>query len=190
MIPSTDLGARFASYLLLQRALAPSYVEGAEPPPFAEAPADEQALTALAEAIGPLGPSLEAIFRVANGVRAFNLFSLDLRSASDIAGNRAADVSWLARTLAEITDDMDDDEELQSTLRTLSAAEPVLLGASSQRSELVLIYRAQPDADWSVCQLVNNRWWELPDNTSASIDEWISGLHGGAAADAESKGIS
>ena len=186
---SSELAATFSRYLTLQQALAPSYVDDASLPPFPGPPASDAELAALAAAIGPLGPSLEAVLRVANGVRKFNLFSVDLLSTTQLASAREDDTRWLGRVLDEVIDDVDDDAELQAMLQALLAANPVVFGAASARADLVLLHRATPDADWAVSQLVNNRWWELPDNTFPTILDWLEALLGGATADAASKAI-
>lgn len=186
---STDVGSVFSHYLALQRLLAPSYVDDASVPPFPGAPVTDADLTALAGAIGPVGPELEAILRVADGVGKFDLFSVDLRSAAQLATERERDTQWLGKALDEIIEDVDDDPELQAALQALRAASPVVLGASTARADLVLLHRASPDADWMVSQLVNNHWWELPENTWPSIQAWLEALTSGATENARGKGL-
>ena len=160
-------------YIEVVTALAPHY------PPAARAPVPapgcgEEDLERLAAALGrPVPRQVADLFRAANGVEAFQMFSVNLRSVETIAENLERDTEWLSAEIDLVLDDTED-ERLRSSFE---GRRVVLAGGSDDRSDLVFfLLGPDPDAEWRVAELVNGRWWEVPENCSPDVESWLSTL--------------
>jgi hypothetical protein len=177
---ATSVPSLLRRYLELVTGLAPHYAPQATAP-TAAAGADDAALAQLAAAVGrPIPAQIAELYRTANGVAFFDMFSVHLHSIATIATTYAADSAWLHSSVDEVVDDTDDDELAQ----LFEGRQLVLAGSASHRADLILfLLPPDPSAEWQVTQLVNGRWWEVAENAYPDVPQWLAALISGREAD-------